>query len=565
MTLRLFLIAVAFALLTPAQAAPPLADCSTAAFGLASAGADAGWSCEELGRREVAAGGGVIVRVLHDATTDANLVKQHGEVLLEAAVQALGVYRDSGVPFTFNNISIVLIDPANTGKLKWSERIGDHAADASALTYPTDCIVRFEPTMQDGSVADGPIATMQFTVAHEVFHCVQGWSFTDAYKLHRKGADWWVEGSAEFFAHLAFESPEIAKVWGDMFKADWPQSEPLTRMKYAAFVFFAWLWGEGPDAMAGFFAGLNSSYEGEEAQQNALRKAVSDEQLTHFVEAYMGSGISLPKGTARFQGTWDESQTIQGDSELSYESLPFQIEVDDLNFKSGVYNVFGNGALDWSIRIDGGDWQPFDPMQEIDACDKTVNVKVARLRVNRERAKISVTRQPKGCEPCLTLEKKEQCFVGTWKLSDQAILDMLTGWTRNKTMTWDTSSGEAFIKFDKDGRMFMQFADFTIGGTDTRQVNEREMTTIMTVHIDGIDESRWTSGGGRLASCKESEQIELTSTVEIVDIAKTSMTHTGLMGNQTFAAQCSGSELILVYEGDVGDHEKPYWTATRVK
>ncbi len=565
MTLRLFLIAAALALLTPAGAAPPVASCTGPEFGKTYAGADAGWVCEEIARRDVAVGGGVLVRAVHDKTADVNLVKQHAEHVLQAAADALSAFQHSGLQFSFNNVLFVMVDPANTGTLVWNEKFSNILADANAKAFPTDCIVRVSASAVDSEAGDTVLGTLNNVVAHEVFHCVQGWTYPEAHGLYGEGADWWVEGTAEFFAHLVFELPDRAAQWGAYFGQKWPHTNSLTSMKYENLVFFAWLWNQGPEAMQRFFAHLNGSYPGEEAQQNALRAALSDEELDKFVRDYMGDGISLPGGSVRFSGGWSEEQTIQGDSELTYESLPFQIEIDDLNFKSGIYNVFGNGALDWSIKIDGGDWQPFDPMQEIDACDKTVNVKVARLRVNKERAKISVTRQPKGCEPCLTLEKKEQCFVGTWKLSDQAILDMLTGWTKNKMMKWDTSSGEAFIKFDKDGKMFMQFADFTIGGTDTRQVNEREMTTIVTVHINGIDESRWTSGGGRLASCKESEQIELTSTVEIVDIAKTSMTHTGLMGNQTFAAQCSGSELILVYEGDVGDHEKPYWTATRVK
>ncbi|MCX7288218.1 MAG: hypothetical protein NTW20_11870, partial [Rhodobacterales bacterium] len=72
-----------------------------------------------------------------------------------------------------------------------------------------------------------------FLLAHEVFHCAQFASFADT---EREGDAWWIEGSAEHFAHMAVPD------FGDQgfypgFDAR-STTEPLTAMSYENVVFF---------------------------------------------------------------------------------------------------------------------------------------------------------------------------------------------------------------------------------------------------------------------------------------------------------------------------------------
>lgn len=71
-------------------------------------------------------------------------------------------------------------------------------------------------------------------VAHEIFHCSQhrALGLVDA-------ADWWKEGSAEFFSNLVEPEADVEHRWASYFDAN-SADAPITALSYETAVFFQW-------------------------------------------------------------------------------------------------------------------------------------------------------------------------------------------------------------------------------------------------------------------------------------------------------------------------------------
>ena len=84
------------------------------------------------------------------------------------------------------------------------------------------------------SASGGSMDVFRQTVAHEVFHCVQDWSFTTTgYDTHK----WWLEGSAEYFSNVVYPTvnDEHGRTWE--FDAN-SLDKNITQMAYENTVFF---------------------------------------------------------------------------------------------------------------------------------------------------------------------------------------------------------------------------------------------------------------------------------------------------------------------------------------
>lgn len=127
---------------------------------------------------------------------------------------------------------------------------------------------------------------LDFLFAHEIFHCAQVASFgvTDG-----EDDDWWVEGSAEHFGHMAvpdFEDPG----WYRNFDVR-STTQPLTAMEYENVVFFHWLqMHAGPEGLGRFLTALGA--EGDAALQTWVDTAA----WSVFTEAFLDGSIQSPGG-----------------------------------------------------------------------------------------------------------------------------------------------------------------------------------------------------------------------------------------------------------------------------
>lgn len=109
-------------------------------------------------------------------------------------------------------------------------------AEASALCtrFSLQCSVEiYQPFWSVASNTE-----IAFTLAHELFHIAQTLAFP---AILQDCTNWWVEGSAEWFANLAFHGRPYTRLSG--YLEDWERLSPttsLTGVSYEAVAFFFW-------------------------------------------------------------------------------------------------------------------------------------------------------------------------------------------------------------------------------------------------------------------------------------------------------------------------------------
>ncbi|MGD2027771.1 MAG: hypothetical protein PVI99_08145, partial [Anaerolineales bacterium] len=129
----------------------------------------------------------------------------------------------------------------------------------------------------------------QQAVAHEVFHCVQSWSFpnTKPYDTHK----WWMEGSAEYFSNLVHPSANLE--YRKMEFLDTRATDlSIFQMTYENFGFFQFMGNKySTGGLIGILNSISSS-NGHAGQEDALR-AVGDfkENFNLYVVELLSSGI----------------------------------------------------------------------------------------------------------------------------------------------------------------------------------------------------------------------------------------------------------------------------------
>lgn len=157
----------AVALVFPAMPALALVDCQTKDF--AEFVEDASFSCQ-AGQTATVTGfaSDVVLRVVFDAK-DAGTADAEASVF--AAVQEALVRMaklDSGQPLKLQNVTVVLMG-ANA---KSNMDLPKGLLLGVATPYGGDCLFRLYPQRLAAQAKDG-LGSLQFTAAHELFHCVQ--------------------------------------------------------------------------------------------------------------------------------------------------------------------------------------------------------------------------------------------------------------------------------------------------------------------------------------------------------------------------------------------------------
>ena len=163
----------------------------------------------------------------------------------------------------------------------------------------------------------------QQIVAHEVFHCVQDWTFTLA-KPQNDHA-WWLEGTAHYFSNLVY--PQTNREWLALDKFNELSAEKsIFEMSYENFVFFQYL--ANRYSTEGLIDILDrvSSATGHSAQQNALARVGGMEQeFNRFVVEYLSEGVldtgggRITQPTEKLSGT----RTIDKKENQEFKSEPF--------------------------------------------------------------------------------------------------------------------------------------------------------------------------------------------------------------------------------------------------
>jgi hypothetical protein len=377
-----------------------------------------GLACRELFRFEVATPEGPrFMRGIADAgagwAAPPDLVAEveRGARLAGAAFARLGSFR-------VDNITLLILDDVHaTGDLSGP---GDGAVLGTALSdrnlppgTPPECLLTIyalAPGATDGSMAT--------TVAHEIFHCVQGASYAGPkYQSYVAGGAWWIEGAAEAFAAAAVPESAAHTDRSPEFDAAVAGRVPLNDMAHEAAQFFYWLMQtRGGLAALMPFQDAMAETGGAAAQQAAMRRALSPDEWAAFAQAYADGRITHPQGgTLASAPPEGEVLTIEDAGPFPLPMAPFTLTLGRADYGCGVWaNRQRPPAPQLSWKA-GGDWQELPA--ELDTREGGDRAwRLVALPVDEGEGGLSVERRA-GCAPCLGSSEIDACLVGTWEVS----------------------------------------------------------------------------------------------------------------------------------------------------
>ncbi|MBW8368244.1 MAG: hypothetical protein K0M70_10340 [Arenimonas sp.] len=263
-----------------------------------------------------------------------------------------------------------------------------------------------------------------FTYAHELFHCMQAVSFPGTWQpdaeQRRAGAlevDWWMEGSAEYFAHLA--NPGSSE--GQRFIGQFDRGSPddsLLDMNYPAVVFFLGLGHRrGPEGVRSFLRRMAPS-PGRDAQLAALQAALPMPDWIGFGEDYLDGRIRFPDGRD-LESVVNNGATVVFAGEQRHESStdPYVLARETFKFNRGRrYNLAIEGATGELRSRFGEDGRWTDPPSRVLACNEDKFYTVLTVAVEGDVPRHTfVSSEPER------VDERACCLIGDWAPTPAAV------------------------------------------------------------------------------------------------------------------------------------------------
>jgi hypothetical protein len=280
-----------------------------------------------------------------------------------------------------------------------------------------------------------------FTLAHEIFHCVQYATWHDS--ADTEAATWWVEGSAEYFANLALPGTDFSSSHVASFDPG-ILDRSLVDLAYPTVVFFAWLGQTGGAGAIPELIGAMPSTGGANGQLAALADVVPDDRWRAFAEDYLSGRVQLPGGTEV-----PEPTAIRGfvdfplSPDVEYRADAYQIDRIDMTFARDhtfQLNDAPNGLLTGAKGPEGG----YAPLPtSVDTCDG-----------QKRYRHYATTTEPAG-PGRLTVEVPELgpgacCLTGNWQPTTAA-LNGLVEFAGAQGVSCTYKGGGWLLSFRPDG------------------------------------------------------------------------------------------------------------------
>lgn len=391
----------------------------------------------------------------------------------------------------------------------------------------------------------GPGSTPEyaaFVAAHEIFHCVQLANLSPEQMSSGSeglggGGDWWMEGSANWFAGLSI--PDTAPFAADIaaFESDSPTT-PLNRMAYGAVVFFFWLGGDmAPGEVMMFLSGMAPS-RADSAQRAAMASALPQERWLDFAEAYLDGEIRYPSGApltlSPQQGEiWEWSATQTRTAPLD----PFVLHRGVLAFQCGRWMTSVTPGAAHSARMeDGGAWNLLP--NSIDTTSGSGgNYRFAAINTGGTRSTLSVQgRMEAGCGDCAGIVELDACVVGSWRMTGGGAAE----WMRRQGVPGNYSTSNETITFRRDGT----FVTGLVGLESHARLRDGG-------RADGEGQvqagGRWSAAEGRLNLCADMQLLQGQTVLTTRDGQRVVIpTPSAPPGNSQMSYTCSQASLRTV-------------------
>ena len=450
------------------------------------------YDCIERFRVEVATESGPrTIRIIHDRDADWLVSSSEmaefdrGAAAAAAALAAIGARE-------LEDVTILLADdlPPRDGAGRFSD------------------IAAWTDTQNDGEChiivyLAGPGSYRRYAawvIGHEIFHCVQTANLSEAQINSGSvgaggGGDWWIEGSASWFAALALPDPGPMRQFVAGFNAA-SDSTALNRLAYEAVVFFLWLGADEPNRVMTFLNRMAHSRE-ESAQRAAMVEALPQAEWLRFASAYLDSDIRHPHGAdlglepsegAVWQ--WSETRT----EEMSLE--PFVLRRGVVAFECGRWRTtVAPGDLHHARPEEGGAWAPLP--RSIETMSGTGgSYRFAAFNAGMSATPLSVVGEMEaGCGGCADIVQTDSCLFGTWQLTSGGAAE----WMRRQGAPVQFTTNNESITLRADGTFLTgafsgAFAGRMPDGTRVSGENQARAG------------GRWSARGGMLNLCPDLQQ-----------------------------------------------------------
>ncbi|MFT3692157.1 MAG: hypothetical protein QM831_03385 [Kofleriaceae bacterium] len=281
------------------------------------------------------------------------------------------------------------------------ERRGDQltqleAAKADHAAKRDECVLAYHYKSAD--------PRKLFVLAHQYFHCVVLHTWEEA-RFGPSDADWWAEGSAEFFASIMY--PDIGTAADAVtFRAN--ESLSLLRRGADAVVFFDWYCTK-PGKLKGLLDIVQEHAAGQVMVD--LVEEISGNKWLEFEEAYYDHSIRVPGGGLVYTETpLPQTQSISGSTTKNFTAEPFEIHGAVLEFAQGhAYDLDGGEENDfhwkWSEGTGGG-WE--EPPHTVHTCHENKKYRLVLAAKDRHVTKrLRITARDERESEC-------PCVVGAW-------------------------------------------------------------------------------------------------------------------------------------------------------
>lgn len=436
-TILIAVLALVTPVALPARAA--FGDCNSAEYRARFDERLAGVEYDCVERLRVEAGGRQI-RVMHDLLADW-LVSDSEMAEFDRGVRAAAdtIARLGGVEM--DDVTILLADdlpPRDPGT-------GEISTAAAYTEMEDDDECRIVVYLAGpGSLPE----YAAFVIAHEIFHCVQTANLTPAQMSTGSdglggGGDWWLEGSANWFAALALPDPGPFAEYVDEFDAASDETS-LSRMAYGAVVFFLWLGAEdGPSGVLPFLRNM-AGERSDAAQHAAMSSAMNQERWLDFAQAYLDRDIHHPHGVdlglSPEEGetwTWAETRT----QTVALE--PFVLTRGRATFECGHWRTSVRPDA-YRAKADDGAWGRLP--EEIDTQSGPDSFRIAAMNTTRATLNLRGTMES-GCGDCAGLTEIDACLIGSWQLVSGGSVE----WMRSQGVPGNFSRSNENMSLRRDG------------------------------------------------------------------------------------------------------------------
>lgn len=337
-------------------------------------------------------------------------------------------------------------------------------------------------------------------VSHELFHCVQQVNLpVEMTQTGNNGdgdsGDWWIEGSAEWFAAFAGGSPRLTQDRVAGFDTN-SATLALHQLAYTAAPFFFWLHDQvGPEGILPFLRGMASSPDAP-AQIAAMQRALPNEDWQRFARAYLDGAIRHPRGLPlEVNPAPGESWSFDASGSRSISATAFQIHRGQIALECGRWDINSSRPDSVSIRDPDASWRAVPA--EIDRSGGGDPLRFAVFSTGNAASSVTIDVVHRaGCDACAGVTTLDQCLIGDWQ-----VVSGVEEWLA-RNVPGMTFSGlgmdPAYYRLNADGT-------FEIGNPSVDATASREGVTGRGVgagHMTG----RWSAAGGQLNLCPATQQ-----------------------------------------------------------